>query len=652
MDTLSAKRGRVGAARDDAERLAALNELSASLYEFDSGEAIAVANEALAIADAMGDGLGRAWALHNRGWALSSMGRLDEALDDHLSARAQFEIEGDMLGVANSLMAIGDLYGDVGDNATALEYLDRARAPLKLSDDERASGLLLNLTGIAVSREGRHEEALDLFEQAEGVYAGIDDVLRVGTARINQGYELLELASAKSDQDRQALVDRVGDLASEIIERGDRLGEEGRHTRAYGLSLMSHVHASSGRIEEALIVGAAAEAEAETGGLDQLAIETALDRAEWMIDAGRIVSASDLLDRVMTTGQELDQRRLVARATALRADVLEAAGDYAGALASYREFHRLDGALHSDQAERRARLMATRFQVERARQEAEMARIRVLELEALDNDKRDFLASISHELRTPLAAVLGFATELSDSWDVFEPEEARALVRLIAGQSADISSIVDDLLTVTRLEAGTMSIYPTEVDVTSHLADMVETTGREAGKEIGWKGHGTVWADPTRLRQIVRNLITNAIRYGGEHVEVAVAQTGETTVIDVMDSGGPIHPSRVETMFEPFDHTDHGGRTPNSVGLGLAVARSLARVMGGDLTYAYRDGSVFHLELPASPREQTSQGVSAEPTESGEDTAQQAAPEAAPAATGPGSSVGHRVAISSGRLPD
>jgi tetratricopeptide (TPR) repeat protein len=334
MDTLSAKRGRVGAARDDAERLAALNELSASLYEFDSGEAIAVANEALAIADAMGDGLGRAWALHNRGWALSSMGRLDEALDDHLSARAQFEIEGDMLGVANSLMAIGDLYGDVGDNATALEYLDRARAPLKLSDDERASGLLLNLTGIAVSREGRHEEALDLFEQAEGVYAGIDDVLRVGTARINQGYELLELASAKSDQDRQALVDRVGDLASEIIERGDRLGEEGRHTRAYGLSLMSHVHASSGRIEEALIVGAAAEAEAEAGGLDQLAIETALDRAEWMIDAGRIVSASDLLDRVMTTGQELDQRRLVARATALRADVLEAAGVLAVDLSS------------------------------------------------------------------------------------------------------------------------------------------------------------------------------------------------------------------------------------------------------------------------------------------------------------------------------
>jgi tetratricopeptide (TPR) repeat protein len=130
MDTLSAKRERVDAARTDSERLAALNDLTAALYEYDSAEAVSVADKAIALADQIGDGTGRAWARHNRGWALSSMGRLDEALDDHLSARAQFEIDGDMTGVANCLMAIGDLYGDVGDNATALEYLDRARAPL------------------------------------------------------------------------------------------------------------------------------------------------------------------------------------------------------------------------------------------------------------------------------------------------------------------------------------------------------------------------------------------------------------------------------------------------------------------------------------------------------------------------------------------
>jgi signal transduction histidine kinase len=146
-----------------------------------------------------------------------------------------------------------------------------------------------------------------------------------------------------------------------------------------------------------------------------------------------------------------------------------------------------------------------------------------------------------------------------------------------------------------------MAIYPSAVDVERHLADMVETTGRESGRKVEWHGNVTVWADPTRLRQIVRNLITNAIRYGGEEITVAISATGPKATIDVRDSGGPIPDSRVETMFDPFDHSDSGGRTPNSVGLGLAVARSLAQIMNGDLTYDYDGWSVFHLELPYPP---------------------------------------------------
>jgi signal transduction histidine kinase len=598
MDAISVKRGRVESAASPGARLDALNELCSALYEYDSNEAVKVAEEAIALADATGNGPARAWAFHNRGWALSSLGRLDEALDDQLCARAQFELEGDMLGVANSLMAIGDLYGDVGDNTTALEYLDRARAPLRLSGDEPARGLLLNLTGIAVSREGRHKEALDLFEQAEVIYRDHGDELRVGTARINQGYELLELATESDEVERQQAITRVEELAGEIIARGHRLGEDGRQTRAHGGSLMAQVHAASGHTEDAIRVAAAAEHEARSGGLDQLALDTALDRVEWLLRAGLVLEASELLESTTARSDQLDMRRMVARATSLRADVLEAKGDFPAALATYREFHRLDGALHTDQAERRARLMSTRFQVERARQEAELAQLRISELEALDHEKRDFLASISHELRTPLAAVLGFATELSDSWEVFDPEEARSLVRIIASQSADISCIVDDLLTVTRLEAGTMNIYPAAISVRDHLADMVESTGREAGRAIAWAGEATVWADPTRVRQIVRNLITNALRYGGDEISVALSNSLGHAIIDVRDSGGPIPKSRVDTMFNPFDHADDGGRTPNSVGLGLAVARSLAQVMGGDLTYRYDEGSVFHLVLP------------------------------------------------------
>ena len=592
------KRRRVQEAQHDTERLAALNELSAALYEYDSAEAVAVADSAIALADAVGDGAARAWALHHKGWALSSMGRLDDALDSQLSARAQFELEGNMSGVANALMAIGDLYGDVGDSSTALEYLERARAPLKLADDELGVGLLRNLTGIALSHEGRHKEALNLFVEAESVYLGLGDELRVGTAKINQGFELLALAAMGDEDERTEAIDRVRELAAEIIERGEKLGDDGRHTVAYGRSLGAHVLAASDLIDDAIDAAVTAETEATSGGLDQLAIELALDRAGWLIGAGRNEEAGMLVEEAADRSKRLDMKRLLVRATALRADLLEAFGDYAGALACHREYHRLDGDLHTDQAERRASLATTRFQVERARQEAELARVRVSELEALDHEKREFLASISHELRTPLAAVLGFASELSDSWDLFEPDEARSLVRLIASQSADISSIVDDLLTVTRLEAGTMTFYPSAVSVAEHLADMVETSGRESGRSISWQGDAIVWADPNRLRQIVRNLITNAIRYGGDEISVWVTSDTTGANIDIKDSGGPIPASRVATMFEPFVHADSGGRTPNSVGLGLAVARSLARIMGGELDYRHDGGSVFRLALP------------------------------------------------------
>jgi signal transduction histidine kinase len=143
-----------------------------------------------------------------------------------------------------------------------------------------------------------------------------------------------------------------------------------------------------------------------------------------------------------------------------------------------------------------------------------------------------------------------------------------------------------------------MSIFPSEIDVTVHLADMVESAGRDASREIGWEGETTVWADPTRLTQIVRNLITNALRYGGDRIKVVVHPSDSTGVVEVRDSGGPIPEPRAHTMFEPFDHEDNGRHTPNSVGLGLAVARSLARVMDGELTYEYDGESVFRLVLP------------------------------------------------------
>lgn len=600
MDTVAATRERVLAAASDQERLEALIQLASSLFEYDATEAVQVADEAIALGRALSDRLAVAWARHNRAWALSELGRLDEALTEQMAVLAEFEECGNDRGIGHTLMAIGDLHGAAGDISTALEYLERAFAPLETAADELGRGVVMNLTGIALSHEQRHAEAAALFGQAEDVFVKLDDPVRVPMTKINRGFELLAVA-AGSVADSTGLISRAEQLARDVIDAGLAMGEDGRSTVAHGRSLLARAYAAGGDISRALGEAEVAEQVAMAGGFDWLVVEVGLDRTAWLTRAGRLEEARDLLEKLSGVSSETDNRRALARVSELRADLLERMGDHQGALVAFREFHRLDGALHSDEAERRARLTSARLQVEGARREAELARQRVAELEALDHDKRDFLASVSHELRTPLAAVLGFATELAEAWDRFDPEEARALVGLIARQSADISSIVDDLLTITRVEAGTMSVHLTPVDVVEHLRGTVQSLGREAGCEVPFVGEAVVWADATRLRQIVRNLVTNAFRYGGPRIHVRIRDEDEVIAVEVRDSGGPIPPTRVLTMFDPFDRGD-GGRTPNSVGLGLAVARSLARMMEGDLVYAYEDSeSVFRLTLRRPP---------------------------------------------------
>ena len=147
-----------------------------------------------------------------------------------------------------------------------------------------------------------------------------------------------------------------------------------------------------------------------------------------------------------------------------------------------------------------------------------------------------------------------------------------------------------------------MSIHPKAVDASEHLRPLVETLARAEDRRVEWTGNALVWADPTRIRQVVRNLITNAFRYGGAVIRVVIIQEERWAYIEVRDSGSPIPAERVLTMFDPFDHADDGARTPNSVGLGLAIARTLSRMMGGELVYTHEnDETVFRMSLPRPP---------------------------------------------------
>jgi len=223
-------------------------------------------------------------------------------------------------------------------------------------------------------------------------------------------------------------------------------------------------------------------------------------------------------------------------------------------------------------------------------------------LEELAEAKNRFIATVSHELRTPLSAVVGFSGELAQGLDQYSPEEIAEMVSLISSQSIEVAQLVDDLLTAERAASGNLTFRPGAIDLLEECRSIVETL--QVGLDVTVEGDpAPAWADTLRTRQIVRNLLTNAHRYGGEKVRIEVGSTESNATLAVSDDGPGVRGIDADHIFDPYYRSQSPGEAkPDSVGLGLAVARQLARLMGGDLVYVRRDGwTRFELTLPIFP---------------------------------------------------
>jgi signal transduction histidine kinase len=231
---------------------------------------------------------------------------------------------------------------------------------------------------------------------------------------------------------------------------------------------------------------------------------------------------------------------------------------------------------------------------------------RVAAEDALANlvrSKDEFVATIAHELRTPLTAVVGLAEELRSSQQLFNLAEMEEFIGMIADQSHEVASIVEDLLVVARSDIGKVTVVSEEVDLHRAIEGVLAETNHlriPSTRSVSVEGEPIyAIADPQRVRQILRNLVTNAYRYGGEQIWIELATDTSWAKIVVADSGSGIPEREWETIFEPFARAHDALGQPGSIGLGLSVGRKLAEAMGGGLVYRNGRGrSEFELSLP------------------------------------------------------
>lgn len=223
------------------------------------------------------------------------------------------------------------------------------------------------------------------------------------------------------------------------------------------------------------------------------------------------------------------------------------------------------------------------------------------------NESKDrLLASVSHEIRTPLTAIVGLSEEIVANRDGMTPGELDELSGIIAVQSRELAELVEDLLVASRADFGNLSIRPEPVELGEQVERVLEglRESNPTNKRITCTGDPVrAWADPLRVRQIMRNLVTNAIKYGGDQVVVAVRRdAGDMVKVVVSDNGPGVPDPETGLIFERYYRSAQFPTQPGSVGIGLAVSRQLAEMMEGTLDYVPgADGNHrFELTLPVA----------------------------------------------------
>ena len=252
------------------------------------------------------------------------------------------------------------------------------------------------------------------------------------------------------------------------------------------------------------------------------------------------------------------------------------------------------------------RLVATAVQNIRA---YEAERRRVEELARLSQLRADFVSLVSHELRSPMAAVIGAARTLQDRWRMLTAAQRESFLALIGDETARLAELVGDVLDTSRIEAGTFSYRFEELDLGRVVDEAVEAAAlAQQDVPVVASVRGALPAirgDRARIRQVLGNLIENAVKYspeGGE-VRVSAAAANGAVRIAVRDAGPGIPRDQQGRIFEKFGRVDVPGASKPGTGLGLFIARSIAEAHGGslDVSSGAEPGSTFTLTLPVGP---------------------------------------------------
>ena len=221
-------------------------------------------------------------------------------------------------------------------------------------------------------------------------------------------------------------------------------------------------------------------------------------------------------------------------------------------------------------------------------------------LEQANQAKDSFIASVSHELRTPLTAIVGYGEILLEESGTLSDEDREELTRTVVRQGNDLANIVNDLLLAARADINRLHVTQVRLNLRDEVSRVLDGFDQVKVADIRITGEAIAAAgDPERVRQVLRNLVSNALRYGGDTIRVELTSEEAIAKVLVCDNGTAIPEEDRQKIFQPYQRARNTRGLTESLGLGLAISRQLAQLMGGDLACRNNGGeSIFEFTLP------------------------------------------------------
>jgi two-component system sensor histidine kinase MtrB len=392
---------------------------------------------------------------------------------------------------------------------------------------------------------------------------------------------------------------------------------------AEGPEALLDAYARRGTFETVLVVDGASFPSSLSLGLEQvphdlqelveqgqLAYErTEVGDAPYLVTGGRVADANDDQAYFFFSEEELADDLADLRNILLAGlGIVILLGALAGALVARRTLAPVARASAAAHALAEG-LLDTRLPVERTdelgvwalsfNEMADALEAKITALSEAQARERRFTADVAHELRTPLTAIVNEASLLGEHLDRM-PADARRPAELLVEDVKRLRDLVEDLMEVSRLDAGTQPVRPERVDLGSLIATTVRARGWQ--DRIDLESEEVVLeTDPRRVERIVANLAGNALEHGGRGVSIRVGRDAVGAFVEVADRGAGIAPEDVPHLFERFYKADPA-RTGHGTGLGLAIALENARLLGGDIEVRSEagTGSRFTLRLPVA----------------------------------------------------